>query len=74
MNIFPIIFFSLIFIFILIMTYFAKKDSKNHTNRNNLIVYTDIETGVQYVSPAIGHGLCLRVDRDGKPIINLLNK
>jgi len=37
-------------------------------NRSGLAIYTDHLTGVQYVGNA--NGLCIRIDKDGKPIIS----
>ncbi len=41
----------------------------NGWNRSGLEIYTDQRTGVQYVGNK--HGLCLRVDAEGNPVIDV---
>ena len=37
-------------------------------NRSGLKIYTDVKTGVQYVGNR--HGLCVRIDGNGNPILS----
>ena len=41
---------------------------------NHMVIYVDKKTGVNYLFSACGNagGLCVLVDRDGKPIISSL--
>ena len=41
---------------------------ENRWSRSGLRIYTDYKTGVQYVGNS--DGLCVRVDKDGKPVTN----
>ena len=43
-------------------------------NDNYMAIYVDKQTGVNYLFAQCGHsgGLCVLVDRDGKPIVSAL--
>ena len=43
-------------------------------NENHMSIYVDRKTGVNYLFSACGNagGLCVLVDRDGKPIVSAL--
>jgi hypothetical protein len=42
---------------------------------NNMVIYVDKMTGVNYLFSCSGYagGLCVLVDRDGKPIVTPVN-
>ncbi len=42
---------------------------------NNMVIYVDKKTGVNYLFSCSGYagGLCVLVDRDGKPIVTPVN-
>ena len=43
-------------------------------NENHMAIYVDRKTGVNYLFSACGNagGLCVLVDREGKPIVSTL--
>ena len=43
-------------------------------NENHMAIYVDRKTGVNYLFSACGNagGMCVLVDRDGKPIVSSL--
>ena len=43
-------------------------------NENHMAIYVDRKTGVNYLFSACGNagGLCVLVDREGKPIVSIL--
>lgn len=64
--------FVLVIVFMMIANYFSWGTDDSDTdgwNRSGMRIHTDHKTGVQYLSDGSG-GMCVRVDRDGKPIIS----